>query len=909
MQYSVKLLVAALFALSPAVHPDLRHFALAQVTPTFSLPETVPAGTTLSIQSSPNLGFAANALKQEFEAAYDGTEVGVEVTSSDEAIAALVDGDVDLAAIGRPLTEAEQAQGLNTVDLERSKIAVIIGPDNPFSGSLTFAQFAAMFRGEITDWSEVGGEPGPIRFVDRPEDSDTRRSLSQYDVFNTAPFEAGATADTVADDDTAAVIQALNDDGISYAIAPHVIDQPGVVIVPMHQTLPDDPRYPYSQPRYFVYSGEASPAVAAFLGYLASPEGLEALTAAQVAEVGAVTAGVTGAGDPADTPAATPVPADPAAQTPTTTPTNTDNDGGFAWWWLLLPLAALGGLAWLLGRSRPGAAPGADTTPVDPPIPEHPVPHPVDAPVDAVAPVDPPVVPPLVEDEPVEAAMPPAAEPLVVLPVVNPEPPVVAPELPVVDPEPDEPVAAAMPPALEPLVVLPVVDPEPPVVDPEPEIIPEPDIITVDEMALAPEPSEPVAPPPEPTLAAMPAAMPAALGLAGLAGAAAASLASTEDQSAVEASKFNVVGRPTEGDLDLSTIDDGLPPLPGGYGESRIVLMPRDPQWAYAYWDTPHTHKEELRRQGGEHLALRLYDVTGISLDTQAPHSLQQVGCDEVAREWYMQIPVSDRDYQVEIGYLTGDGRWLVLARSNTVRIPPVYPSDWTDEHFLTVTWDENLRGKTIMTLANPSTAGADAGLHEQLYVLAQGGEALRVDGSLFGSMQHVTGSMAPPVSSFVFPSGAAAMGPGLTMSGVSGFTLSGFPGPTAAFPGLTMSGIGSLSMSGIAGLTMSGAGFSASAPPVRPRKFWLVADAELIVYGATEPDATVTVGGTPIQLNEDGTFRFQISFQDGTIEYPIMAVAADGEQSRNIHMTFERQTPARRTNTKDEAQEEWPNT
>ncbi|MFQ4137653.1 DUF4912 domain-containing protein [Nodosilinea sp. PGN35] len=400
-----------------------------------------------------------------------------------------------------------------------------------------------------------------------------------------------------------------------------------------------------------------------------------------------------------------------------------------------------------------------------------------------------------------------------------------------------------------------------------------------------------------------------ALGVAGLAAGAAASLASTEDQSAVEASKFNVVGRPAEGDFDLSTIDDGLPPLPDGYGESRIVLMPRDPQWAYAYWDTPHTHKEELRRQGGEHLALRLYDVTGINLDHQAPHSLQQVGCDELAREWYMQIPVSDRDYQAEIGYLTGDGRWLVLARSNTIRIPPVYPSDWTEEHFLTVTWDENLRGKTIMTLVAPRLQGTDAGLHEQLYALAQGGEALRVDGSLFGSMQHVAGSMAPPVSSFIFPSGVGlgAASPGLTMSGVSGFTLSGFPGAMAEFPGLTMSGIGSLTMSGIAGLTMSGAGFSASMPPVRPRKFWLVADAELIVYGATEPDATVTVGGIPIQLSEDGTFRFQTSFQDGTIEYPIMAVAADGEQNRNIHMTFERQTPERRTNTKDEAQEEWP--
>ncbi|MGB5974499.1 MAG: substrate-binding domain-containing protein, partial [Nodosilinea sp.] len=203
MQYSAKLLVAALFVLSPA-HPDVRNFALAQVAqaPTFSLPETVPTGTTLLVESSPNLGFAVEALKKEFEATYDGTEVGVEATSSDDAIAALVDDDIDLAAIGRPLTEAEEAQDLNTVPLERAKIAVFVGSDNPFTGGLTFAQFAGMFRGEVTDWSEVGGEPGPIRFVDRPESSDVRRSLSQYDVLRNAPFETGATADTVAEDDT-----------------------------------------------------------------------------------------------------------------------------------------------------------------------------------------------------------------------------------------------------------------------------------------------------------------------------------------------------------------------------------------------------------------------------------------------------------------------------------------------------------------------------------------------------------------------------------------------------------------------------------------------------------------------------------------------------------------------------------
>ena len=119
-------------------------------------------------------------------------------------------------------------------------------------------------------------------------------------------------------------------------------------------------------------------------------------------------------------------------------------------------------------------------------------------------------------------------------------------------------------------------------------------------------------------------------------------------------------------------------------------------------------------------------------------------------------------------------------------------------------------------------------------------------------------------------------------------------------------SGVGMWALPTVSGLTMSGAGFSASAAPIRPRQFWLVADAELIVYGATEPDATVTIGDRPIKLNPDGTFRFQMSFQDGLIDYPIKAVASDGEQTRSIQMKFTRETPSRNTNTKEEAVLEW---
>jgi hypothetical protein len=79
----------------------------------------------------------------------------------------------------------------------------------------------------------------------------------------------------------------------------------------------------------------------------------------------------------------------------------------------------------------------------------------------------------------------------------------------------------------------------------------------------------------------------------------------------------------------------------------------------------------------------------------------------------------------------------------------------------------------------------------------------------------------------------------------------------------------------------------------MQPRSFWLVADAELIVYGATEPSASLSIGDQQIPLESDGTFRVQVPFRDG-------------EQERSIRMEFERRTPAARVNRKEDAVLEW---
>jgi hypothetical protein len=139
----------------------------------------------------------------------------------------------------------------------------------------------------------------------------------------------------------------------------------------------------------------------------------------------------------------------------------------------------------------------------------------------------------------------------------------------------------------------------------------------------------------------------------------------------------------------------------------------------------------------------------------------------------------------------------------------------------------------------------------------------------------------------------------------MSGVGMSGVGMSVPTMSGVGMSGVG-MNVPTMSGVGMSGIGIAASQPPIRPRKFWLVANAELIVHGATEPDATLMVGDRLVKLDPDGTFRFQVAFPDGDINYPILAIAADGEQTRSIRMDFNRVTPVRYVNTKEEATEEW---
>lgn len=93
--------------------------------------------------------------------------------------------------------------------------------------------------------------------------------------------------------------------------------------------------------------------------------------------------------------------------------------------------------------------------------------------------------------------------------------------------------------------------------------------------------------------------------------------------------------------------------------------------------------------------------------------------------------------------------------------------------------------------------------------------------------------------------------------------------------------------------LSGSGAVSSFSSPVYKPeyKGFFLVADTELILYGATEKDARLTIKGEEIKLKEDGSFSLRFHLPDGEMVFPIEATSSDGSQKRKINIIIHRKT------------------
>lgn len=118
-------------------------------------------------------------------------------------------------------------------------------------------------------------------------------------------------------------------------------------------------------------------------------------------------------------------------------------------------------------------------------------------------------------------------------------------------------------------------------------------------------------------------------------------------------------------------------PIPWSYGETRLTALVRDPYWIFAYWEIAgETHRLAQKAVGPEAWSaagpiLRVHDASG--------RAHYDVAIDEEVRNWYLNVGQPDRAWYLEIGRLTKSGRFVMLARSNTVHTPRDGPSQVID--------------------------------------------------------------------------------------------------------------------------------------------------------------------------------------------------------------------------------------
>ncbi len=240
--------------------------------PSFSPPATVPSGTNIRINGSTSMVEINQRLKQGFEQQYPGTTVTTNATGSDLGIEELMAGRIDIAASSRPLTSQEQDQGLVAVPSIKDAITVVVGDRNPFRKGLTQEQVEKIFKGQITNWSEVSGSQSPIRVINRPPESGTRQIFQKL-VLEEGKFGSSSNFTTLPRDATTPMLQALNQDGIGYATYSQVADQRTVRAVGVDGLTPEAENYPYQRTLYYIYKQPPTEAVKAFLGYASSMPG------------------------------------------------------------------------------------------------------------------------------------------------------------------------------------------------------------------------------------------------------------------------------------------------------------------------------------------------------------------------------------------------------------------------------------------------------------------------------------------------------------------------------------------------------------------------------------------------------------------------------------------------------------
>ncbi len=128
---------------------------------------------SVSTDGSTSMEAVIGALGEAFMEANPKITFTYNPTGSGSGITAVSEGRCDIGLSSRSLKDEEKSSGLKETVLAYDGIAIIVNNANPVV-DLTVDQIASIYKGEITNWSEVGGEDLDIVLIGREAGSGTR---------------------------------------------------------------------------------------------------------------------------------------------------------------------------------------------------------------------------------------------------------------------------------------------------------------------------------------------------------------------------------------------------------------------------------------------------------------------------------------------------------------------------------------------------------------------------------------------------------------------------------------------------------------------------------------------------------------------------------------------------------------
>ena len=235
---------------------------------------------SVSTDGSTSMEKVIGALGEAFEENNSGVTFTYNPTGSGSGITAVAEGRCDIGLSSRNLKDEEKAQGLTETILALDGIAVIVNPDNPVN-DLDLETIGRIYRGEITNWKDIGGNDLEIVLIGREAGSGTRDGFESItDTEDVCKYrqELTSTGDVI-------TTVAGNPAAIGYASLASVKETVKALsvsgIMPTEETVKDG-SYVVQRPFVLVTRSnvELSEAAQKFFDYITSSEANEIISSA-----------------------------------------------------------------------------------------------------------------------------------------------------------------------------------------------------------------------------------------------------------------------------------------------------------------------------------------------------------------------------------------------------------------------------------------------------------------------------------------------------------------------------------------------------------------------------------------------------------------------------------------------------